>query len=77
MSERTCLVKQFPMVNEYWEDKRARMDLIKVPSYIVASYSTGLHCVGSFRAFEEIKTPQKWYNPHTPQLLYLFPVYLG
>ncbi|KAL2208044.1 alpha/beta-hydrolase [Sarocladium strictum] len=64
------MVEKFPMINEYWEDKRARMDLIKVPSYIIASYSTGLHCAGSFRAFEEIGTNEKWLSVHATQEWY-------
>ncbi len=36
------------------------MDRISVPAYILASFSTGLHTLGSFRAYEESKCP-KWY----------------
>lgn len=46
--------------NEYWEDKRARLDKIQVPTYILGSYSTGLHTLGALRAFEELKHNQKW-----------------
>jgi hypothetical protein len=49
--------------NEYWEDKRARLDKIEVPTYILGSYSTGLHTLGAVRAFEEIKHNQKWCVP--------------
>lgn len=49
--------------NEYWEDKRARLDKIQVPAYILGSYSTGLHTLGAIRAFEEIKHKEKWYVP--------------
>jgi predicted acyl esterase len=54
------MLDRYPMMNEYWEDKRARMDRIKVPAYILASFSTILHTVGSFRGFEEINHDEKW-----------------
>jgi predicted acyl esterase len=54
------MLDRYPMMNEYWEDKRARMDRIKVPAYILASFSTMLHTVGSFRGFEEIDHDEKW-----------------
>ncbi|KAG2419537.1 hypothetical protein HFD88_004333 [Aspergillus terreus] len=53
--------------NEYWEDKRARLDKIEVPTYILGSYSTGLHTLGAVRAFEEIKHNQKWLTIHDTQ----------
>lgn len=49
--------------NEYWESKRAKLDRIQVPAYILGSYSTGLHTLGAFRAFEEIPHDQKWCVP--------------
>ncbi len=51
-----------PYRNEYWDDKRADFEKIQVPAYIVASYSTGLHNPGSFRAFQEIPHDKKWYD---------------
>ena len=49
-----------PVINEYWQDKRADFSKIKVPAYILASYSTGLHTEGSLRCFEEMAQPA-WY----------------
>jgi predicted acyl esterase len=54
------MLDRYPMMNEYWENKRARIDRIKVPAYILASFSTMLHTVGSFRGFEEIDHDEKW-----------------
>ena len=55
------MVDKYPSTNEYWEDKRARFDQIRLPSYVVASYSTGLHTLGSFRGFDEMASDEKWY----------------
>lgn len=51
---------RYPLMNEYWEDKRAKIDKINVPAYVLASYSTFLHTMGSFRGFEELGHDQKW-----------------
>jgi len=50
------------VMSEYWRDKRADFSKIKVPAYILASYSTGLHTEGSLRCFEEMTQPA-WYVP--------------
>lgn len=54
------MLDRYPLMNEYWEDKRAKIDQIDVPAYILASYSTFLHTMSSFRAFEELGHDQKW-----------------
>ncbi|ROW02143.1 hypothetical protein VSDG_02372 [Cytospora chrysosperma] len=59
-----------PYANEYWKDKRARVDHIKVPAYLVASYSTVIHAVGTFRAFQEIPHRNKWLAVHATQEWY-------
>ena len=50
----------YPQMTEFWADKRAKFERIDAPSYILASYSTGIHTAGSFRAFEEIPHENKW-----------------
>jgi predicted acyl esterase len=51
-----------PNSNDYWEDKRADMSKIKIPVYILGSYSTSLHTLGAVRGFEEISHQEKWYD---------------
>jgi uncharacterized membrane protein YjdF len=55
-----AMIKKYPLMNEYWEDKRAKAHLIQVPAYILASMSTGLHTVGSIRCYEDIPHEKKW-----------------
>ncbi|KIW74044.1 hypothetical protein PV04_02112 [Phialophora macrospora] len=62
-----AMLEMYPLMNEYWEDKRAKMAQIQVPAYIVASYSTGLHTVGSFRGYEDIESKDKWLRVHPTQ----------
>ncbi|KAE8360997.1 alpha/beta-hydrolase [Aspergillus caelatus] len=61
------MLERYPLMNEYWENKRAQMSKITVPAYVLASYSTFLHTFGSFRGFMEIKHPKKWLRVHPTQ----------
>ena len=56
------MLQKYPLMNEYWEDKRGKAHLIQVPAYVLASMSSSLHTVGSCRGFEDIPHDQKWYK---------------
>jgi predicted acyl esterase len=51
----------------YWLDKQARLDQIKVPAYIVASYTNAAHTRGTFWAWRKIGSAQKWLRVHDTQ----------
>ena len=62
------MVNSHPLFDDYWEEKRIKPEDIKdIPMYLTASYSTGLHCEGSFRAFELAQTSRKWLRVHSTQ----------
>ncbi|KAJ6029759.1 uncharacterized protein N7446_010891 [Penicillium canescens] len=65
-----AMLEKYPRTNEYWEDKRAQISRIDVPVYVLASYSTFLHTMGSFRGFEEIQHKNKWLRVHPTQEWY-------
>ena len=54
------MLETAPVLNDYWRDKRVDFSKIRVPAYVLASYSTGLHTEGSLRCFEEMTEPA-WY----------------
>lgn len=58
----TSMLEKYPLFNEYWQDKVAELGQIKVPSYVLASYSSNLHTSGSIRAYKDIGTDKKWYG---------------
>lgn len=62
-----AMLEKYPHMNAYWEDKRAKIEEIEVPAYVLASYSSAIHTVGSFRGYEEIKHEQKWLRVHATQ----------
>lgn len=54
------MAERNPVWNEYWEDKKAELSKITIPAYVLASYSSRLHCAGSFRGFRDIQSKEKW-----------------
>ncbi|KAL3456407.1 alpha/beta-hydrolase [Aspergillus heterothallicus] len=65
-----AMFAQDPNRNAYWDNKRADFSNVRVPAYILGSYSTNLHTLGAFRAFEEITHDKKWFTTHTTQEWY-------
>ncbi|KAJ5627313.1 alpha/beta-hydrolase [Penicillium herquei] len=62
-----AMIDKYPLMNPYWEDKRPRLQDIKIPMYILASYSTGLHTEGSIRAWKYAGSDEKWLRIHPTQ----------
>jgi uncharacterized protein len=56
-----------PLMGPFWKDKVARYDKINVPAYVIASYSNTLHCAGTFRAWRNMASAQKWLRIHNTQ----------
>ncbi|KAJ5190120.1 alpha/beta-hydrolase [Penicillium cinerascens] len=50
----TDMLTRYPLYNEYWEDKRAKLDRVKAPCYVLASYSTSLHTSGSIGGYNAL-----------------------
>jgi predicted acyl esterase len=61
------MAERNPLWNQYWQDKRPDFKRIKVPTYVVASYSSKIHSAGSFRAFANIAAKEKWLRVHSTQ----------
>lgn len=64
------MIRQHPLFNSYWDDKSARIELIDVPMYAVASFSTMLHTEGTLRGFLLAQSKQKWLRIHPTQEWY-------
>ena len=54
------MIEKYPLMNEYWEDKKPKLRNINVPMYACASYSSGLHTEGSIRGFLLSSSKEKW-----------------
>ncbi len=58
------MLKIDPTWNNYWEDKRADLESIVTPAYIVASYTNPIHTNGSIEGFMRIASSEKWLRIH-------------
>lgn len=56
-----------PLMSRYWADKRPALDRIAVPAYVVASWTSPLHCHGTLQGFREMSSPHKWLRVHNDQ----------
>ena len=54
----------YPFMNAYWEDKRARLENISIPAYVVASYTNDVHTHGTFEGYQRIASSEKWLRVH-------------
>jgi len=56
---------EHPFFDEFWKSKAAQLEKVKVPAYVVASWSDhGLHTRGTLEGFKKIKSDQKWLEVH-------------
>ncbi|HJX03260.1 MAG TPA: CocE/NonD family hydrolase, partial [Dehalococcoidia bacterium] len=59
-----AMIRKYPLMNSYWEDKRAKLEKIKVPAYVVGSWTNSLHSPGSMSGFAGISSRDKWLRVH-------------
>ena len=56
---------QHPWFDEFWASKAARLEEIRVPAFVVASWSDqGLHSRGTLEGFRRISSEHKWLDVH-------------
>ena len=60
LEDQGAMVRKYPLPNAYWKDKRARVENISIPMYVLASFSSGLHTEGSLRGFLFSSSKEKW-----------------
>lgn len=54
------MIVEQQLMSPYWEDKKARLERIEIPAYVVASYTNTAHTHGSFEGFRRIASQDKW-----------------
>ncbi len=57
----------YPLMNEFWEDKIADFEKVECPAYVVASWTSNIHCRGTFEAWRKIGSKEKWLRVHNTQ----------
>ncbi|MDO4344249.1 MAG: CocE/NonD family hydrolase, partial [Eubacteriales bacterium] len=64
VDDMASMAEEYPVMNSYWENKRAVLKNIEIPVYIVASYTNPIHTPGTFRAYRELASKEKWFRIH-------------
>ncbi len=60
----TAMLQRYPLMNEYWRDKAARVEDIEAPAYVVASWTNPVHSHGTIPGFERLGSERKWLRVH-------------
>lgn len=58
------MIVEQQLMTPYWEDKKAKLERIEVPAYVVASYTNAAHTHGTFEGFRQIASKEKWLRVH-------------
>ncbi len=59
-----AMVRRYPLMNAYWEDKIPRLENIRVPAYVVGSWTNLIHGSGTLAGFRQIASNDKWLRVH-------------
>lgn len=64
LEDQPRMVVEYPFMNAYWEDKKAKLANISIPAYVVASYTNDVHTHGTFEGYQQIASQEKWLRVH-------------
>ena len=59
-----AMLEEYPLMNAYWANKKADLEKINVPAYLVTSWTNTLHTQGTFEGFRKISSKDKWLRVH-------------
>lgn len=62
-----AVIQEHPLYDDYWESKVIEVANIDIPMYLTASYSSGVHSMGSFMNFATKGRAKKWCRVHATQ----------
>lgn len=63
VDDQVAMARKYPLMNAYWEDKRADWASVKIPVYQTAGMSH-FHLNGSVNAWRKCKSRRKWLRIH-------------
>lgn len=64
IDDMTAMAHKYPFINEYWEDKLAKWENIKIPTYITACWCHPGHLRASIESLRKIRSTKKWLRAH-------------
>lgn len=62
-----AMLDEHPLLDAYWQDKRAAVERIEVPAYVVASWTSYIHPRGTLQGFRELPPENRWLRVHNTQ----------
>jgi predicted acyl esterase len=65
LEDTVTMLSRFPLLNDYWIDKRAKVEDIVAPAYVGADIATALHTAGTLDAFRRLGSKEKWLRVNT------------
>ncbi len=57
-------VRNLPLINDYWRDRIACFDKIRIPAYVGAGFQHPMHLRGTVEAFQRMHSRMKWIRFH-------------
>jgi len=64
-------VRIHPFFDAFWESKRAQLEKVTCPAYVVASWQDqGLHTRGTLEGWKKIQSKEKWLECHGRKVPY-------
>jgi predicted acyl esterase len=60
----SAMAQAQPTLTPYWRDKIAAVERIDVPAYVVASWTNPVHTPGTFDAWQQLGSREKWLRVH-------------
>jgi len=57
------MMRRYPLMNGYWEERIAQVENIGIPAYVVASWTNPVHTKGTFDGYKRLAS-QKWLRVH-------------
>lgn len=64
LEDQPRMIVEEKFMNDYWEDKSAKLEEINIPAYVVASYTNPVHTHGTFAGYRRISSEEKWLRVH-------------
>lgn len=64
LEDQPRMIVEKPFMCDYWEDKAAKVENIKIPAYVVASYTNSVHTHGTFAGYRRMASKEKWLRVH-------------
>jgi predicted acyl esterase len=59
-----AMVRRYPLMNAYWADKIPQLENIRIPAYVVGSWTNLIHGIGTLAGFRQIASNDKWLRVH-------------